>query len=249
MSMQSLVAIRIAVLGFVGLVVPQSQTVDDFDLAVIRANSSGSPNTQITLPAGGRLVVVNASLRTLIRNAYSVLPFQLEGGPKWQDDARFDLNARNESGQELTFDTFKLPLKKLLADRFHLKTHWETREMPAYVLTVDKGGPKFQAHADAPGHGMNTRKSATEAQMKGTDVEMTELADNLGNQLGRLVVDETGLHGRYDFVFKWDAGQMADSTEPSLFTAMREQLGLRLEPKKAPVQVLVIDSAEKPTDN
>lgn len=85
--------------------------------------------------------------------------------------------------------------------------------------------------------------------MKGTNVPMSELATNLGNQLGRFVIDRTGLEGHYDFLLQWAPDQTQDSDGPSLFTAVREQLGLRLDAQKAPVQVLVIDSAEKPSEN
>lgn len=85
--------------------------------------------------------------------------------------------------------------------------------------------------------------------MRGTDVPLAELASNLGNQLGRFVTDQTGLDGQYDLVLDWDPDQMADSTGPSLFTALREQPGLRLEPGKAPVQVLVIHSVTRPAEN
>jgi uncharacterized protein (TIGR03435 family) len=121
------------------LIAFQPQAAVTFDVAVIRPNPSGDNNTHITFPGSGRLVVENASLRTLLRNAYSVLPFQLAGAPGWQDDAKFDINAKTEGSQNLTYDNFKLPLQELLADRFHLKVHWETREMPAYVqiLVID----------------------------------------------------------------------------------------------------------------
>jgi uncharacterized protein (TIGR03435 family) len=131
--------------------------------------------------------------------------------------------------------------------------HWETREEPVYALVADKNGPKFQTHSDASGQGtgqgMNTRKRAGDAQMRGTDVPMSELASNLGNQLGRFVTDQTGLAGHYDFVLDWDPDQVVDSTKPSLFTALKEQLGLKLESRKGPVQVLVIDSVERPSEN
>jgi uncharacterized protein (TIGR03435 family) len=142
--------------------------------------------------------------------------------------------------------------QNLLADRFHLRVHWDTREEPVYLLSIDKrdkSGPKFQPHADAPGHGINTRKGHGKVQMRGTDVPIEELASNLGNQLGRFVTDQTEMRGHYDFVLEWDAEQVGDTPSPSLFTALREQLGLKLQPRKGPVPILVIDSAGKPSEN
>jgi uncharacterized protein (TIGR03435 family) len=227
--------------------VPQAPVT--FEVAAIRSNNSGDNNTQIAFPKGGRLVVANATVMTLMRNAYGLLPFQLGGVPSWLDKDHYDINARTDDSVDITQDNLKQPLQKLLADRFHLKVHWETREEPIYRLTTEKTGPKFQLHTDAPGHGMNTRKTSAEVLMRGTAVPMSELAYNLGMQLSRYVVDQTGLPGQYDFDLNWGSDQLPDSAKPSLFTAIRQQLGLRLEPGKGPMQVLVIDSVEKPSEN
>jgi uncharacterized protein (TIGR03435 family) len=225
------------------------QAADTLEVAAIHSSHVDSTNTRIDTEPGGGLVMLNATLRTLIRNAYGVLPFQLAGEPKWSETDRFDINAKNASGQEITQDTLKPLLQGLLADRFHLKAHWETREEPIYALVVEKDGRKFQPHVDTPEHGMNTRKNPGKVNMRGSDVPMTELASNLGNQLQRFVVDETGLPGHYDFLLHWNPDPAEDSTEPSLSTALHEQLGLKLEPRKGPVQMLIIDSAEKPSEN
>jgi uncharacterized protein (TIGR03435 family) len=236
-------------LAVASLFTPVPQTPDTFEVAAIHQNISGAANTRIDLEKGGRLVIVNASLQTLIRNAYGVLPFQLSNLTGWPDETRFDINAKNASGEDITQDSLKPLLQNLLVDRFHLKAHWETREMPIYSLVTEKDGPKFKAHADAPDHGMNTSKQQGLVRMRGTDVPMSELAGNLANQLGRFVTDDTNLQGHYDFVLHWEPDPTAESNEPSLFTALREQLGLRLESRKGPVKILVIDKAEKPADN
>jgi len=165
-------------LALVGLTALPQQAGDSFEVASIRPNTSENGNTQITLPRGGRYVVVNATAKTLLRNAYGLLSFQFAGGPGWLDTDRYDINAKTSAPDDLTLDSVKPLLQNLLTDRFHMKVHWETREAPIYVLVVDKDGPKFQAHSDAPGHGMNTRKSSVAVQMKGTDVPMEELASN-----------------------------------------------------------------------
>jgi uncharacterized protein (TIGR03435 family) len=225
------------------------QTADTLEVAAIHPSRVDSMNTRIDLQKGGRLVITNATLRTLIRNAYGVLPFQLANQPQWVESDRFDINAKNDSGQQITQDSLKPLLQGLLADRFHLKAHWETREEPIYALLVGKDGPKFQPYAGAPEHGMNTGKIPGKVNMRGSDVPMAELATNLGNQLQRFVVDETGLSGHYDFLLHWNPDTAEDSTEPSLPTALHEQLGLKLEPRKGPVQMLIIDRAEKPSEN
>ena len=237
------------VLALAALASFTQQAGDSFEVASIRLNTSGNPNTQISMPQGGRFLVVNATVKTLLRNAYGLLSFQFAGGPGWLDSDKYDINAKASSIDELTPDSVKPLLQNLLADRFHVKIHWEMRDAPVYVLVTEKGGPKFQAHSDMPGHGMNTRKSPVAVQMKGTDVPIEELASNLGNQLGRFVTDETGLQGHYDFMLNWAPDPTAESNLPSLFTALREQLGLRLEPRKGSMKVLVIDQAEKPSEN
>ena len=226
-----------------------AQTADTLEVAAIHPSRADSVNTRIDPQPGGRLVIANATLRTLIRNAYGVLPFQLANEPKWSESDRFDISAANSSGQQITQTSLKPLLQRLLADRFHLKAHWETREEPIYALLVEKDGPKFQPYADAPQHGMNTSKLPGKVNMRGSDVPMAELAGNLGNQLQRFVLDETGLPGHYDFLLHWNPDMAEGSSEPSLQTALHEQLGLKLEARKGPVQILVIDKAEKPSEN
>jgi len=225
------------------------QAADTLEVAAIHPSRVDSLNTQIDLQKGGRLVITNATLRTLIRNAYGVLPFQLAGEPKWSESDRFDINASNSSGQQISQDSLKPLLQGLLAGRFHLKAHWETRDEPIYALVVEKDGPKFHPYGGGAAHGMNTSRVLGKINMRGSDVPMTELASNLGNQLKRFVVDRTGLAGHYDFVVHWNPDPAEDASEPSLPTALHEQLGLKLESVRGPVQVLVIDSAEKPTEN
>ena len=246
--MNSFATVRLATLALVSAICHAAPT-DTFEVASIRPNRNGGSNTQISLPPGGRLVVVNATLKTLIRNAYGLLSFQFAGAPGWFDDDKFDINAKTDSPEKITPDRLKPLLQNLLSDRFSLKVHWETQVAPVYELITDKNGPKFQTSAGGTEQGMNTSKGPGKARMKGRDVPMAELASNLASQLGRFVVDQTGLPEHYDFVLEWDPDQSADTIGPSIFTALREQLGLRLEPRKGLVQVLVIDNAEKPSRN
>src|SRR6185312_6477822 len=135
--------------------------------------------------------------------------------------------------------------QELLAERFHLVTHRETKERQTYVLLVDKGGPKMRATEGTPARSM----SAVNRKMIGNGVTMGALAYRIAIQpmfAGRTVIDKTGLQGFYDFTLEWEAG---DDAESSLLRALREQLGLRLSSEKGPVDVLVIDGAEQPSDN
>ncbi len=236
-------------MALIALLASPPQSADDLEVVAIHPSRADSLNTRIDTQPGGRLVIVNATLRTLIRNAYGVLPFQLVGEPKWSESDRFDIDAKNASGERITQDSLKPLLQGLLAERFQLKAHWETREAPVYALVVEDGGPKFKAHVDASEGGMNTSRTPGKVVMRGTGVPMAELAGNLGFNLQRYVIDETRLLGRYDFLLHWDPDAAVDSTEPSLATAMHEQLGLRLKTGKGPVQMLVIDQAAKPTAN
>jgi uncharacterized protein (TIGR03435 family) len=143
-------------------------------------------------------------------------------------------------------------LRSFLADRFHLATHKATREMQTYVLMVDKGGPKLRQTTGVPAQsmgGVNQRATAGAAKMIGDGVTMSALAYRIAEQqpfLGRAVLDKTGLTGFYDFTLEWEAGQDAG---PSILDAIRTQLGLKLASEKSAVEVLVIDSADRPSAN
>jgi uncharacterized protein (TIGR03435 family) len=228
---------------------PLSQWTISFEVASIRQNRSGSPNTNIRLLDGGRFEVVNATLKTLIRNAYDILGFQLVGGPSWLDTEYYDIEAKTQDPGELTKENLPKLLQSLLADRFRLNTHWETKDGVVYSLTVDHNGPKFGRSTSEAQPGMNTSKRPGRAKMIGVRQPMSLLASNLGNQLGRYVLDQTGLRGEYDFSLEWDPDQTAESNLPSIFAAVQESLGLKLEATRGPMPVLVIDRAEKASQN
>jgi len=205
------------------------------------------------------------SARLLIAFAYNV-PFGFErirvvGGPDWMGSDDYEIQAKIEDSlfaamQKMTpaqqREQVDLMEQSLLADRFKLKVHFETREMPAYALVVAKGGAKLTPAKDG---------EVSRLSMAGN--EMTAMATTLDQWIhspflnGREVVDQTGLKGTYDFTLTWGserlsaagAGQEGGTDAPSLFTAVQEQLGLRLVPTKAPVEVIVIDHIEKPSEN
>jgi uncharacterized protein (TIGR03435 family) len=220
---------------------------------------------------GGSLRVSGASLRNLISLAYDVRPFQISSSSQWIDTERYDIDARAaapdasapsdpaKTGQ----DRRKIleSLRSLLADRFQLMLHSESREQPVYELAVNKGGPKLQESTEPRG----LIRKMGRGTLKGQAVGLEMLALNLSNELGRRVIDKTGLGGKYDFELKWEPSQAAAQLDapphtaepalpaepdgPSIFTALQEQLGLRLEPAKGSVEVLVIDGAQRPSKN
>jgi len=236
-----------------------------FDVASIKPNLSGVEGGSIRLTPGGRLVARNASLRQLISAADDVRDFQLFGGPPWMASDRFDIEAKAAGDPDQ--DRISLMLQALLADRFRLTVHREKRELPIYRLTVAKGGSKLQpSKADQctpmipppaqfdpatlrPCGGFNTNVG----MMLGGSVSAARLAAALSRTLGRTVVDETSLGGSYDVSLHWTPDEappaVDNSADPSLFTALQEQLGLRLESAKGPVEVLIVDRAEKPSEN
>jgi uncharacterized protein (TIGR03435 family) len=223
-----------------------------FEAVSIHRDPSGSMNTHIS-SSNGRFVMENGSLKTLIRNCYDVLSFQFAGGPPWLDTEMYDITATTGSADHISDEQLKVMLRNLLADRFQFKFHWEPRQTSVYALIVAKGGAKLTV-SKATKAGINTRKGSGRGEMIGTAEPISILAGNLGTQLGRFVVDKTGLTGAYDWDLVWDPDPTnlnpnGDTTNPSIFTAVQQQLGLRLVPEKAPVQTMIIDQAEKPSEN
>ena len=201
-----------------------------------------------------RFKAINAPVSFLIQYAYGIKDFQLSGGPAWMGSDTFDIDAR---GETKTGDSeFPQMMRALLADRFQLKFHQETRTLPVFDLVVAKNGPKFQ-HATEAATGGSRRSSGQLTISKGT---MASVASTLSNILGKKVIDKTALTGEYELKLKWTPDDYQapplrpnapppDPNNPSIFTAIQEQLGLKLESAKGPVEVLVIDSVSKPTEN
>ena len=242
-----------------------------FEVATVRPNKSGESGASLGPRPGGRLNGTNQTARNLIRNAFNVQPYQLIGGPDWMDSDRFDIVAKaadadlDEKGM-MPGPQFMLRLQSLLEDRFKMVTRWENRELPVYALVLvadGKLGPKLKVHAGecdrarggappAPGSaavncGTRTNVTPTSGKVTGSGIRMETFARNLAGATGRYVVDKTGLSGSYDLELEFTPDQSPDTTGPSLFTAMQEQLGLKLDSQRAPVEVLVIDRLERPT--
>ena len=217
-----------------------------FEVASVKLTPPGNNGMSISLPPG-RFTAGNASLKLLMVNAFDVLTFQIVGGPGWMDSDRFDIDAKtpdNISGKQ----GYEM-LQTLLADRFQLKIHREMREMPIYTLVVGKNGPKLNPAKEGERPMVSGRGRG---RMEFQKVSVQTLALNLAGNMDRIVLDRTGLTGDFDFTLEWnpDLGQPdPDQSKPSIFTALTEQLGLRLESTRGPVEVLVIDHAEKPSEN
>jgi uncharacterized protein (TIGR03435 family) len=216
----------------------------------------------------GRFIVTNATLKMMVGFAYDVRDHQISGGPKWLDSDRFSIEAKPNSATPIPagpegMGQTRLLLQSLLADRFKLTLHRETKEEQVYELVVAKGGPKLKENALPDATGRQGLFSTGRGQMTGTAVPISVLSI-LSGQLGRSVIDKTGLTGKYDFTLTYtpeqgqggafgppgpDAPPPPDPNGPSIFTALQEQLGLRLESAKGPVDILVVDHAEKPDAN
>jgi uncharacterized protein (TIGR03435 family) len=226
-----------------------------FDVATVKPNNSGSGSSS-TESTNGLLRITNQSLLRMIQYAYNVRDFQISGGPAWVPSDRYDVTARPEGS--VRDQQMKQMLQSLLAERFQLQFHRQTQEGPIYALLIGKNGPKLQPVTESDNSGISSNSTAVKTTMKATHVTMDELAASLGNRVGRPVIDKTGLIGKFDFELSWAADltlatgtpdPVADASGPSIFTALQQQLGLRLDSQKGPIEMLVIDHAEKPTEN
>ena len=220
-------------------------------------------------PRGG-LQTENTTLMTLLGFAYHVPDYRIVGAPGWVSSERYDVTFTPDKTDvgpgpgvslkdlDAWTDRSRQRLQAVLRDRFGLLLRASTREMPIYALTAAKGGDRLVPHATngppvgfyyyGPGH------------IEATETSLQALADHLSNDVGRPVVDETGLMGQYDFKLVWTpdsevslgtppAGVSSSGAGPSIFTALTEQLGLRLESTKGPVQIYAVEKVERPTEN
>jgi uncharacterized protein (TIGR03435 family) len=243
---------------------PSSPTLKpEFEVASIRQNISATEHDRshiYSAATDGNYRTVNAPLKMLLESAFNLPEARILGVPSSIASAKFDIEAKSDA--TLSQQLGKLPsdqgraikrqmLQALLADRFKLVTHMETRELPIYALVVAKNGPLIKP-SQAGGTTINGGNNSIAVQ--GSDNTVALLAERLSLVLGRVVIDKTGLPGRYDITLKWASDDTLASASnapggPSIFTAIQEQLGLKLESTKGPVQVLVIDHVEMPSAN
>ncbi len=243
-----------AILTVCGAVI-YAQAPLTFDVAMVKpAQPGGRGGIVRQMPGNQRYVANNVPLRLIMTVAYSVTDRQISGGPSWVDTEPFDIDAKAASPR--TSDELHVMLQHLIEERFQLKIRHDTKELPVYQLVVDKSGSRLPVHD--PADLDHPPMGGTAGGMKGTNVTMNYFAFSLSRMLDRNVVDKTDLPARYDVNLEFSREGpglkqgVADSSVaegPSIFTALKEQLGLKLVPGKGPVEFLVIEHAEKPSDN
>jgi bla regulator protein blaR1 len=238
----------------------QAEARREFEVASVKpGDPTEGASGGIAFLSGGRIRASNATLKMLIMTAYNVRDFQLSGGPDWRDVERYTIEAvpghpisiagPNSSGA----NEVREMLQSLLARRFRLSIHRDTKEMPMYALIIAKRGPRLK---ESPTQGLGPESTAGgngRGHFNARQVPVSVLAPYLSNQLERMVVDRTGLKGFYDFKLDWtpdseqappvgllaapDSPRSSDNSGPSIFAALQEQLGLKLEPIKGPVDI------------
>jgi uncharacterized protein (TIGR03435 family) len=250
------------ILAAIGLL--RGQPALKFEVASIKPSQPGETRSGIRpAPGGERYVASNVTLKLLVTVAYRIKADQVAGGPAWMDADRFDMNAKAERPSSV--EELHAMLQDLLAERFELRLHRESKELPMYALTVDQDGPKLKLHeAQSAGDPWidQVQDHFPQAEWHATFAPMDYFAWRLSLILDRPVVDQTKLKGGYDFDLKFTQelppniqpgallnGEAIDTSGPTIFEAIRRQLGLKRERQKGPVDILVIDQAEKPVEN
>lgn len=244
-----------------------------FEVASVKPSNSDRRGMSWSAQPGGRFAATNISLAMIIRNAFGLQESQLAGVPDWGMSEGFDIVAKAEQdfpASDVKPSAVQLMVQSLLEERFRLVSHMETRELSAYALVIAHAdgrlGPGLKqsdvdcaalaaarrAGAPAPRRpDPGERRPCTMMMAGGTlragSIPMSSLAASLSSPTQRMVVDRTGLTGNFDFDLSYATEQSADTSSPSLFTALQEQLGLKLESVRMPTDVLVIDSVQRPT--
>jgi uncharacterized protein (TIGR03435 family) len=202
---------------------------------------------------GGRFVATTTTVRTLLRIAFATDDNRMSGAPGWIDSETFDINATTAGRAEIkTPEQFQQVILSLLEDRFQLKFHREPKEVPVYWLELNKAGkpgPGLKLSASDAVPNMSTNSNGLQTEMKASKMSMVDVAAALRRLAGRPVEDHTGLAGNFDFKIEWAPEETAESTDPSLFTVLKEQLGLKLRPAKGTIETLVIDQISQPSAN
>jgi uncharacterized protein (TIGR03435 family) len=244
-----------------------------FEATSIKRNVSGSGSMSVGVQPGGRFVAVNATILTLVQNAYPYEQFRIVNAPGWATAERYDVIA--VAGAPLTRDQFRGRLQTLLRERLNLLTHIETRTLQTYALvrarpdgelgpslkrwTIDCDTYKSGVSATPPPRTVADFATPPTCGMRGGagmfaagGYALGDFVQSLATDLGTVVSDRTGLEGKFEIALRWNPDPSRPNTDnslPSLFTAVEEQLGLKLDARREPVEVLVIDRIERPTEN
>jgi uncharacterized protein (TIGR03435 family) len=233
-----------------------------FEVATIKPSNPDRPGKVFTVK-GRQVITINTTLNDLITFAYGLHARQVTGGPSWMDSDKYDVTGQPEGQGQPSRAQLNAMVQKLLEERFKLAFHREKRELPVYAITVANGGPKLTKNDTNP-NGLPGLFFKGLGVLPATNATIGDLAGVMQTTvLDRPVVDKTGLPDRYDFILSWTPDETQFSglgvrvpppsndpnAPPNLFTAIQEQLGLKIESTRAPVEVLVIDRVEKPTEN
>jgi uncharacterized protein (TIGR03435 family) len=233
-----------------------------FEVATIKPSNPDTPGKLFTVK-GRQVITINTTLGDLIAFAYDLQARQIVGAPAWADTEKFDINGQPQGQGQPNQRQLRGMIQQLLEDRFKLAFHRDKRELPVYALVVGTGGPKLTRN-DANPDGLPSLLFRGLGVLPVVNARLADFANVMQTAvLDRPVVDRTGLQGRYDFTLTWTADETQfrglgvrvpppsgdPNAPPGLFTAVQEQLGLRFESTNAPVDVLVIDQAEKPSEN
>ena len=236
-------------------------TLPVYDVVSIKPNDSGSGSSHINA-YDTTFQATNISLDWLLVNAYGVLDNNVYGLPKWADKARWDINAKvvdpgpkmpeGSLSQDDYTARYRYKILAMLTDRFHVKAHTETRVLPTYELVLLPGQQRFTRSTPDEDSQSGTRSRSR--NLTATAITLKAMAEYLARQVGRPVEDKTGLDGKYDFHLQWSSDDLAEAAKdtgatdrpPVIYTALQEQLGLKLVSGKGPVEVLVVDSVEPP---
>jgi len=241
-----------------------SGPLPQWDVAMVKPHSTDDSNMSWrTTPDGTSLV--NLSLEQMIGMAWDMKPYQISGLTGWMKDGRFDLTAKVGGDDVAAYKKLsgferREMLQTLLIDRFQLKLHTEMKTLPVYDLVVDKGGSKLQTSTALEAPSQEERRANPDkykrgnmmmgpGMFEGTGVQLSALASQLGNSVGKPVHNATGLTGVYDITLHFrpeEATSTENADAPSIFAALQEQLGLKLLPNKGPVETLTVEAAQKP---
>ncbi len=219
-----------------------------FEVASVKANTSGD-RSSFSRTGKNSLVLQNWSLQRIILKAYDLKDYALSG-PDWLASLSFDVNAKTEG--EVTATGLRQMLKALLVERFGLRSHIALQDRQAYVLLPAKGGfkPNSVTDGSTATDDCDLSRFPQKTRLSCRHGSLDYLAETLSGQMGSIVVDQSGAKANYAFALEWSPDLSVDGATVSIFTALNEQLGLRLERRKVPVSVLVVESiAKKPSDN
>jgi uncharacterized protein (TIGR03435 family) len=220
-----------------------------FEAVSVKRNTTAAAASD-TNTTPGRLSLMNVTMLSVVLRAFGVLPPQVAGAPGWLANERYDIVAVTGDDTALTDDSRREYLQGLLAERCQFRFHREPREIGVYSLLPSKNGPRLSAHTGPGDYAMRVQPAEDgRLRLRSTRGNMPRFAEILTGQVRDLVLDRTGLSGQYDFTLEWAPDLTGGAQGPSLFTALDEQLGLKLESGKTAVEAIVIDRIERLTEN